>query len=69
MEENYKIKDKQAVVDFLAGKGAVAVGAIIAEAGADRMRVYPILQELMLDGVIAIVDRETLGAPKTVVLK
>ena len=69
MIENFKQKDIEAIVAYLKGKDAVEVADIIANAGANPMRVYPIIAELHTRGKLEIVETEQLGAPKTVRLK
>lgn len=66
---NYKEQDRQAIIAYLTGKGEVKVTDIIAEAGANELRVYSLLQELYLEKQIEIVKTEWLGAPAVVRLK
>lgn len=67
-EMNDKERDTAAIVNYLHDKGAVSVDTIIAEAGAEKLRVYPILFELGQDGFITVMECETMGAPKLVKL-
>jgi len=67
--KDYKKKDKEAIVCFMTGKDAVEVADIIANSGANNLRVYPILAELRITGQLEIVETETMGAPKIVRLK
>lgn len=65
---NNKEKDIHAIVSYLQGKKQVDVEEIITNAGADKLRVYPILFELEQHGIITVSEREALGAPKRVTL-
>jgi len=67
--DNYKAKDREAILAYLRSRdGQSSVDDIIANAGAEKLRVYPILQELMLAGVIKVLEEEALGAPASVKL-
>lgn len=65
---NYKELDTMAIVNYLQGKNSVKVSDIIAEAGIEKLRVYPILIELEQDGIIIVSQRAPLGAPEVVSL-
>ena len=67
--DNFKKQDIEAIVAYLTGKESVEVAGIIANVGANPMRVYPIIAELHTRGKLEIVETEQLGAPKTVRLK
>ena len=67
--ETEKAKDIKAIKNYIEKCGGeVAVADITAHSGADKLRVYPILQEMILDGSITIVKTEDLGAPAVVKL-
>lgn len=65
---NYKVMDKEAIVAYLKGKECVKVEDILAESGAERLRIYPLLFELELEGKLVVLDREVLGSPVSVKL-
>lgn len=67
-EMNYKELDTMAIVNYLQGKNSVKVSDIIAEAGIEKLRVYPILIELEQDGIIIVSQSAPLGAPEVVSL-
>ncbi|WP_308757406.1 hypothetical protein [uncultured Bacteroides sp.] len=64
MDVNYKLIDTQKVIDYINSSIAdVAVGDIIQNSGADKLRVYPALFELEQSGFLEVIEREELGAP------
>lgn len=65
---NYKERDTVSIVNYLQERKAVKVDDVIAEAGAEKFRVYPILFELEQAGLIVVLERESMGAPKVVKL-
>lgn len=71
MEEiNYKEQDRQAILDFLTKKNEeVEVPVLMAESGANRLRVYNLLWELEHDGTIVVTRQTELGTPEAVELK
>lgn len=66
---NYKEKDMIVIVNYLQGKNLGYVKQITVETGAEKLRVYPILFELEQKGIIKVLERESFGAPKVVMLK
>lgn len=71
MEEiNYKELDRKAILDYLSSHAGteVEVAKIIAEGGANKLRVYPILFELSMEGVVKITTQTELGTPENVML-
>lgn len=54
---------------YMTGKECVKVGDIIREAGAEELRVYPILAELQTEGKLEIVEYGKMGAAEVVKLK
>ena len=64
-----KEKDIAAILNYLQGKKKVNVEDIIKESGVDALRVYPILFELEQKHVLEVVEREDLGAAKTVIVR
>ena len=70
MTTDYKEQDRKKILDYLASSGCeVSVDTLIAESGADKMRVYPILFEETQAGHIQVIELSKLGAPEKVVLK
>ena len=63
---DYKERDTVAIMNYLQGKKAVNVADIIAESGAEKLRVYTILFELEQANLIIVLEQESLGAPKVV---
>ena len=70
MTTDYKEQDRKKILDYLASRGCeVSVDTLIAESGADKMRVYPILFEETQAGHIQVIEISKLGAPEKVALK
>ena len=70
MTTDYKEQDRKKMLDYLASRGCeVSVDTLIAESGADKMRVYPILFEETQAGHIQVIELSKLGAPEKVALK
>ena len=70
MTTDYKEQDRKKILDYLASRGCeVSVDTLIAESGADKMRVYPILIEETQAGHIQVIEISKLGAPEKVALK
>lgn len=67
--ENYKAKDIEAIMTYIGDRDGVQVDDIMANAGANRLRVYPIIAQLHAEGKLEIVETEGMGAPKVVRLK
>ena len=64
MNLNYKVIDTAKIVDYISlFESSVCVADIIQNSGADKLRVYPALIELELNGFLEVVEREELGAP------
>ena len=68
-EINYKEYDRKLILEYLKGKAEVHVDDIIANSGADKLRVYPILFEEVMDGFIVVVKENKYGSPIIVSLK
>ena len=68
-EINYKELDKNAILKFLREhEGEIEVSTIMSEGGADRLRVYPLIYELVGEGVIKITKEGEMGTPLAVSL-
>lgn len=65
---NYKELDRQAILNYLAGKGEVFVGKVLDESGANRLRVYVLIFELRDAGKVEITESNEWGSPLTVKL-
>lgn len=62
--------DRKKIMDFIATHGSeVSVEEIIAQSGADKLRVYPILFEEELVDRIEVLERARLGGAEKVRLK
>lgn len=61
---NYKEQDRKAIVDYLVNAdGEVEVPKLIAESGANKLRVYTLIYELWREGVVIINEETELGTP------
>ena len=61
---NYKELDRKAIVNYLTGvDGEVEVPKLIAESGANKLRVYTLIYELWREGVVKITQETELGTP------
>ena len=69
MEMTRKENDRQMILAYLRGKGVVSVADIIANSGAEKLRVYTILFEEEQKDNVEFVETEVLGAPVTVRLR
>lgn len=66
---NYKEQDRQAILNYLASQNEdVEVEKVLSESGADQLRVYTLLFELEIEGVIKVVHANDLGTPEIVKL-
>ena len=68
---DYKAIDRKAILDYLTSvpDGEVEVSKVMAESGADKFRVYPLLFELQLEGIIAVTQESDMGTPRRVALR
>lgn len=66
---NYKEQDRQAILDYLAGKGEVEMTKVMAESGANKLRVYVLVFELQDEGKLEITRSNEWGTPMAVKLK
>ncbi len=66
---NCKETDRKAILEYMKGKAEVHVDDIIANSGAERLRVYPILFEEERSGYVVVVKANQWGAPEIVSLK
>ena len=68
-EVDFKAQDRKIILEYLKNAGMeVAVDALINESGAERLRVYPILFELVQERLVSVVSEDDLGAPVCVKL-
>lgn len=66
---NYKNQDKEAIIAFLKKNDEdVEVAELIEYSGAEKLRVYSILFELTLEGVLSVTRKSVYGAPEAVKL-
>ena len=68
MQANYKQQDLNKILSYLKENSISSVDAIIQESGAEPLRVYPILFELIQEKVIRVVEETGWGAPMKVEL-
>lgn len=66
--ENYKQRDREAILLYLKRKDVVTVKEIKDNSGAEWLRVLPILSELELEGKIKVIEESELGSPISVAL-
>ena len=70
MTADYKRWDTFRILCYLQQhKEGTTVDAILQYSGADKLRVYPALFELELEGRLEVLEREELGAPTKVRLR
>ena len=61
---NYEEIDQYRIIDYMIAVGGdVAVDDIIAFSGAEKLRVYPLIFKMKLDGLITITETNMWGAP------
>lgn len=64
---DYKELDRKAILDYLKRKGGeVEVTDIMAESGAEKLRVYSLLWELEHNRTILVTREGRMGAPEAV---
>lgn len=64
---NYKKQDEDAIMAFIKKNGGeVEVNDIIIKSGANKLRVYSILFEMVSRGEISITRQSELGTPEAV---
>lgn len=67
--DNFKMQDRCRVLDFLEKAGGeVAVSDLIEGSGAEKLRVYALLHELVLEKQLRVVKESEWGAPEMVAL-
>lgn len=62
-----KEKDRKLILDYIKGKGEVAVEDIINNSNAEKLRVHTILFEETMKGTVRVVREGVFGAPQVVV--
>jgi hypothetical protein len=64
---NYKELDTERILIYIESfDHEVPVDEIIANSGADKLRIYPLLFELEHDGMLEVCQRDMFGAPLAV---
>lgn len=67
MAENYKSEDIAKIKAYLSAQPTeVSVADIVAQSGAEKLRVYPILCQMEQDGEIEVTRRDSWGEALTV---
>lgn len=66
MGTNFKIQNREQILSFLASHPISTVEAIMKESGAEPLRVYPILFELIQENKVQVVEETGWGAPEKV---
>lgn len=67
---NLAQSDAQRILNFLKVQGGEAsVSEVIASSGAEKLRVYPLIQRMMLSGDISITEVDAWGSPVRIALK
>lgn len=65
---NYKLRDRNYILTYLETHPISSVDAIIQDRGAEPLRVYPILFELIQEKVIRVLEETGWGTPVKVEL-
>lgn len=65
---NYKEQDRKRILEYVKGKAEVYVSDIVENSGAEKLRVYPIIFEEMLDGYMIAITSDAWGIPTIVSL-
>lgn len=68
MKKNLKLEDRKKILAYLEDKKQVSVEELLANSGAERLRVYPLLFELTQEKIIQVLKESDLGAPKIICL-
>lgn len=68
MEKNLKQLDRERILVYLANKGCVEVDELIEKSVADKLRIYPLLAELVIEKRIRVLKETGWGAPERVEL-
>ena len=64
---NYKERDRKAIIDYLSKQdGEVLVAKVMTDSGAEKLRVYTILFELQMEGLVKVVKASEFGTPETI---
>lgn len=64
---NYADTDHRKIADYIEKHGGtVAVGELIGGSGCEPLRVYPLIQRMMLAGELKIMKTDAWGAPLVV---
>lgn len=66
---NYKETDRKLILEYMKGKAEVHVDDIIANSGAEKLRVFTILFEEEQEGYVVTIKSSSFGAPEIVALK
>lgn len=68
MSENFKEKDREKIVAYMVDKNQVCVSDLIDKCGAEKLRIYPLLFELIQEKRIKVLQETATGAPEIVAL-
>ena len=68
MSESFKEQDREKIVAYLAQRELVEVDELMEKCGAEKLRVYALLHELVLEKQLCVVKESEWGAPETVAL-
>ena len=67
MQKSFKEQDREHILTYIKKEdGDVKVDDIITNSGAHKLRVYPILFELVQEKKLKVVKKEKMGAPMVV---
>lgn len=66
-KRNYKTQDRERILAYLTRlRDVVSVDVLIAQSGAEPLRVYPLLFELRQEGLIEVGEEDEFGAPERI---
>ncbi len=61
---NYEERDMYRIIDYVISAGGDAsVDDIITYSGAEKLRIYPLIFKMKLDGIITVTETNMWGAP------
>ena len=64
LDVDYKEIDRDLIIKYIKSKsGVISVENLIAESGANKLRIYPLLIELEQQGTIKVTKQDMFGAP------
>lgn len=68
MTVNFKEQDREKIVAYMVNKDQVYVSDLADKCGAEKLRIYPLLFELVQEKRIRVLKESEMGAPEIVAL-